>query len=427
MIKIFVFLSYYMKAKFFWHFKDRSDLEKHQHQQSLKLNQFLQKQKYQFGDKIITKSFFLDNFHQFNRFGASKDLCVQIALEAEKNRDFLKHHQLSDENGVRYDISLGLSSGTSGNRGVFITTSKERVAWAAIILAKMLPVKLFLKALNPFKPRVNIAFFLRANNNLYTSLNAFGFTLHYFDMTLPYESHLERLDALNPDILVAPASVLYSMAKTKKAGGLKIKPNLIISVAEVLEHQSYIEQQFGTMVRQVYQCTEGFLAYTCEHGSTHLNESFVKIDLHPVDGKSRYQPIITDFTRQSQFIHLFKHDDILVHTGKTCPCGSAELVIDQIEGRMDETINIRNRSIFPDTIRQLFYASDHEINNWTLTKRGHEFTVALDPNTKENREYITQALTKLIRSHDLEFFFVIQFTDYINDDFSKKKKRIINL
>ena len=37
------------------------------------------------------------------------------------------------------DISVGLSSGTSGHRGMFITTPEEQGTWAGTILAKMLP------------------------------------------------------------------------------------------------------------------------------------------------------------------------------------------------------------------------------------------------------------------------------------------------
>ena len=55
---------------------------------------------------------------------------LEMAIRGEQTRDF------TEMNG---EVAVGLSSGTSGHRGVFVTTEKERSMWAAAILAKMLP------------------------------------------------------------------------------------------------------------------------------------------------------------------------------------------------------------------------------------------------------------------------------------------------
>jgi phenylacetate-coenzyme A ligase PaaK-like adenylate-forming protein len=61
---------------------------------------------------------------------------------------------------------------------------------------------------------------------------------------------------------------------------LRIAPSHVISVAEVLEDsdREAVRAAFGVPTHQLYQATEGFLGYTCEHGTLHLNESFVHIE-----------------------------------------------------------------------------------------------------------------------------------------------------
>ena len=56
------------------------------------------------------------------------------------------------------DIHFGLSTGTSGSRGVFMTSSDERAFWAGAVIGRCLPSLL--------KP-TRIAYFLRSDNKLY--------------------------------------------------------------------------------------------------------------------------------------------------------------------------------------------------------------------------------------------------------------------
>ena len=88
-----------------------------------------------------------------------------MAIRGEQTRDF------TEMNG---EVAVGLSSGTSGHRGVFVTTEKERSMWAAAILAKMLPKETCLVIALPF--------FLRADNELYQTINSSLIRLEYFDI-----------------------------------------------------------------------------------------------------------------------------------------------------------------------------------------------------------------------------------------------------
>lgn len=210
----------------------------------------------------------MENFDELNTLGVKKDEAMEIALNSEKTRNFNQKYK---------NISVGLSSGTSGHRGMFITTPEEQGIWAGTILAKLLPKNNILGH--------KIAFFLRADNDLYKTINSFLISLEYFDTFKDIDEHIERLNKYQPTMVVAPPSLLLILAKKIEEGELKISPKRVISVAEILEKpdEEYIKKQFKlNIIHQIYQATEGFLACTCEYGHLHLNEDLIKFEKNSI-------------------------------------------------------------------------------------------------------------------------------------------------
>jgi putative adenylate-forming enzyme len=163
-----------------------------------------------------------------------------------------------------------------------------------------------------------------------------------------------------PDVLVAPARVLAWLAAQQAAGRLRIAPTKVISVAEVLEpdDERRIAQAFAQPVHQLYQCTEGFLGYTCEKGVLHLNEEFVHVEADWLDdARTRFSPIITDFSRGTQPIVRYRLDDVLRVRAAPCECGRHSLALEAIDGRCDDILWFRGahdavqRPVFPDIVR----------------------------------------------------------------------------
>lgn len=125
--------------------------------------------------------------------------------------------------------------------------------WAAGVLAKVLPDDLFAKE--------RVALFLRADNNLYQSVNNRWLSLDFYDLLAPFQAQLKLLQQRAPTIIVAPAQVLRALALEVMAGELTLKVKKVISVAEVLEPQDreLLRNVFHN-VGEIYQATEGFLA-----------------------------------------------------------------------------------------------------------------------------------------------------------------------
>jgi len=306
---------------------------------------------------IIQKKQWMEAFDSINTLGISQQSALEIALKAEKSRDF---------SSLVGSTTVGLSSGTSGNRGLFLVTPKERAKWVAYVLHKILsPLQL---------RRRKIAFFLRANSNLYNSMQSLLFNFRFFDLRESSDYNLQQLNQYQPHILVAPASVLRLIATSQQAKTITIQPEKILSVAEVLETSDaeFIQTVFQQTIHQAYQCTEGFLAVTCEHGTLHFNEDVVKIERQYIDSqKHRYHPIITDFNRTGQPIIRYLLNDIVIDKTEPCPCGSIFQAIDHIEGRADDVFYFKNKegneiTIYPDFIRRAVIIPDTSIEEYVV-------------------------------------------------------------
>ncbi|HCC07357.1 MAG TPA: CoF synthetase [Clostridiales bacterium] len=363
MLEKILILKSYIKYKYLLKFKDRQKLEKYQNKR------IMQHLRYVVGKSefyknlykgynleelnkmpIINKQIMMDNFNELNTLGVNKEKAFELAISSEKSREFQEKLK---------GITVGLSSGTSGHRGLFLASDAEKSVWAGAMFAKMLP--------KGISSKYKIAFFMRADSNLYQSVKSKNIEFNFFDMMIKIDDYIDRLNEFMPDILIAPPQVLIKLSDLRTSGLLKVIPEKIISVAEVLEKtdEEKIKKAFKKeIIHQVYQCTEGFLAYTCECGTLHINEDIVKIEKEYID-KNRFIPIITDFTRKTQPIIRYRLNDILVDKQEKCMCGSVYMAIDKIEGREDDSFIFKNEdsdefvTVYPDFIRRcILYASD---------------------------------------------------------------------
>lgn len=307
---------------------------------------------------ILDKQSFMLNFDAINTRQIKLKDAFELALNAEKSRDF---------SPMIGDITVGLSSGTSGNRGIFLVSEKERAQWVACVLDRIIGLSL---------QKRKVAFFLRANSNLYDSVKSSVLEFHFFDLLEPIAKHVEHLNQLQPHILVGQPSLLMRLSHEIQTGKLRIEPQKVISVAEVLypEDKKILEKTFHQTIHQVYQCTEGLLASTCKNGVLHFHEDYLIIEKKYVDeSKTKFHPIITDLMRSSQPVVRYELNDIITEK-MDCDCGLRSTAIEAIEGRSDDVFTFHNDKgedvhIFPDYFRRAIITADAYVTDYVLTKR----------------------------------------------------------
>lgn len=307
---------------------------------------------------IIDKKIMMDNFDIINTVRINKDEAMEFAVNSERKRSF---------SPKLHNITVGLSSGTSHSRGIFLVEDSEKDKWAGFVLAKFLE--------RGITAKYNVAFFMRANSNLYESVGSSDIRFEFFDIYADLENNIDRLRSFNADIIVAQPSMLLILARKIESGRLSIHPETVISIAEVLEKEDeqILKRAFGLdVIHQVYQCTEGCLATTCRCGTLHLNEDIVYIEKEYID-KRRFIPIITDFERTAQPVIRYRLNDVLVEREYECPCGSVFTALERIEGREDDVFVFNGTDgkavkVFPDFIRRcILFAGD--ISDYRIVQR----------------------------------------------------------
>lgn len=368
---------------------------------------------------MIDKAAMMEHFDRLNTAGIRKDEAFALAQQAERTREFTP---------MINGITIGLSSGTSGNRGLFLVSKQERLTWAGAVLAKVLP--------GSIAAEHRIAFFLRADSNLYGTVGGGRLQFVFYDLLDPLAQHLARLGRQRPTLLVAPPSMLRLLAGSQRTGELDIRPDRIVSVAESLDplDRTYIEGAFSQTLHQVYQCTEGFLGSTCAHGTIHIHEDIVCIQKEYVDpGLRKFVPIVTDFSRRTQPIVRYRLNDLLTERDGPCPCGSPFMAIESIEGRCDDLFYFPALDgngwirIFPDFITRAVLGASSEIEEYLVVLHAPVLMSIHLRVPQENRaeacRYVAEAIAGLCarlgcRAPEIEF------TDYSFVPGSRKLRRV---
>jgi len=210
------------------------------------------------------------------------------------------------------------------------------------------------------------------------ALAARGYHVIRFDnRDAGYSTHISHRAA--PDFGELAAALV---ADAQRRGDLLIRPERLLSVAEVLEPEDRIrlETTFDVPVHQVYQCTEGLLAATCPAGHLHVQEDLVALQYEPLADTARVTPVVTDLWRRTQPIIRYRLGDVLRLAdpgAPACSCGSAFQVIEAIEGRCDDVFwfcaDSSLRPFFPDTIRRMVLLAEAPVLDYAAEQErpGH--------------------------------------------------------
>lgn len=300
---------------------------------------------------VIDKAALLGNFAAINRAGISADeVRAALARGEERIGDHL----------------IGMSTGTSGNRGFYVITEAERFVWLGTILAKALPDALW--------RRHKVALALPALSDLYRSASLGSrIQLRFFDLAQGPEAWADDLARFAPDTIVAPPKVLRWLAERGQLGAERI-----FSGAEVLDPLdcAVIETATGRRVRQIYMATEGLFGVSCPHGTLHLAEDVVHFEFSRPDPESPLlSPIVTDFTRRAQGMIRYRMNDLVEPDLDPCPCGSAFQAVRRVEGRADDIFLLADaagtlRMVTPDVLRNALLDADPMIRDFRLVQTG---------------------------------------------------------
>jgi len=320
----------------------------------------------------------------------------QINTAGLKKKDLIEFQLAQDRTGslglFPGGFSAGVSSGTSGNKGLTVLSKTERELYSCLLWAR--------NGIPAAVKNRRVLFALRTNNPAFMEVQSFGVKICYVDYTHPAEDLVKIINSRDLNILAGPPSLLAMLARLASSIGHRI--DVVISYAEVLSEKTRqdIGSAFGAPVVEIYQSSEGFIGSTCRMGRLHLNEDVILVDLEETPdtlGKAR-NVVVTDLYRTTQPVIRYALNDILEVSPEPCSCGSCFRVISRIQGRSDDIFHLKDpaggvRYLFPDYVqRAIIHASDEIIEYQAIQHSIDAIEIRLVLKDGANRPGIEQAV-----------------------------------
>ena len=165
--------------------------------------------------------------------------------------------------------------------------------------------------------------------------------------TAPIEEVARQVVESNPDVIGGYASALNRLARELGDGQTKVRPRLLVSVAEQLSPtmRTRIEKVFGAPVRDTYAAYElGMIASECPRGGTyHICDDNVIVEVlkdHSsalaIDPGESGELIGTSLHFAAMPIIRYQLGDIVTRGPERCACGSPFTTLTAIQGRMND-------------------------------------------------------------------------------------------
>ena len=288
---------------------------------------------------------------------------------------------------VRPGVAVGYSTGSTGRRGLFVSTSQERGAYLGHALARLLPTRMLLGPLR-------IALCLRADNRLYSDVEQAGRVRFRFFGLEPDRAALEAFD---PHVLIGASHVLADLARA----GSAVRPERLFYGAEAMGERErvWIAAKLGSRPDPIYQATEGFLGCACRRGTLHLNEDVLAVELASTPAPGCFQPIVTDLRRTSQPMVRVLLDDLVEPLEAPCPCGSPRRAVRPLAGRVQDLWRWDATVITPREVTEAVEAAVPHGAHWLAKASLGGVRLEADA---ENAEAAGGALKGLLRARGVD-------------------------
>ncbi|MCX6086373.1 MAG: hypothetical protein NTW63_01275 [Caldiserica bacterium] len=344
----------------------------------------------------INKQIMMDHFDDINTCGLKLAAVRDYAVQRELYKEYLGYYQ--DQ------YVIGLSSGTSGNKGIYVTpkTMTERLPFAFLARSGLSSRDL------PFR----ILFLLRVFSQGFEDINAPFIHLNYLSTMTPVDDIIRRINDDRINILMAPPSLVRQLLPW--AGTITRPLKMIVSYAEVLEKEEKerFRRSFGTRVIEIYQASEGQIGSTCRCGNLHINEDLVFIELYDKNGEPVDRPgplgtrmLLTNLINTAQPLIRYEMND-LIQLGERCPCGSSFRVIDKVLGRNDDVLYLANKNnilqpVYPDLVSRWIITTSDNIREFRVSQISHsrlEITIDVLDSTGETGAAVVERLRDRLTS-----------------------------
>ncbi|WP_096186404.1 phenylacetate--CoA ligase family protein [Evansella halocellulosilytica] len=282
------------------------------------------------------------------------DWVTDPKITLEHARSFMNNSDLVGEK-FQGKYLLATTSGTSGNRGIFVMDERSQAVNVALGIiraqswygagdrARMLARggrQAFIMATGGHFVGVAGASQIIKSNRLANK------TMKIFSVHKALPELVAELNDYQPTMILGYASVVSLLASEQEAGRLKINPVLVQPGGESLPESEFerIAKAFKAKVRTAYSATEcAFMASSCEHGWLHIDSDWVILE--PVDadykptpvGEQSHTVLLSNLANRIQPVLRYDLGDSILTRPEPCPCGNPLPAI-RINGRSNDVL-----------------------------------------------------------------------------------------
>jgi putative adenylate-forming enzyme len=289
---------------------------------------------------VLTKATLMDNFDTI-----ATDPAVRLAdIET-----YLAN--LRDDGLFAGKYWVAATSGSSGRRSIIPTDTGE---WAAVIASYARANEWAGIRADPLH-RVSMAVVSSTtawhqSARVAATVRSPFIAARRLDAASPMHDIVAELNAMQPTVLVAYASMIRALAEEQLSGRLRITPRAVNASSEVLtgEARTMATEAWRVAPFNVYAATEtgGIAAECSHHHGMHLFEDLVITEV--VD--DRYQPVppgesgdrllVTVLSSRTLPLIRYELTDRVRLASHPCDCGLPFRIIDAIEGRTDDALRL---------------------------------------------------------------------------------------
>ncbi|MCK5271067.1 MAG: phenylacetate--CoA ligase family protein [Sedimentisphaerales bacterium] len=157
------------------------------------------------------------------------------------------------------------------------------------------------------------------------------------------EVYAEAMQHYQVKAIVGISSAIYFLAKVCMDSGIRVELRSALTTSETITEpmKEVIASAFGCRVFDFYGAAERVCyIHTCEHGFYHIIPEYGLTELIPTDNgeNNQFRIIGTGFWNLGMPLIRYDTGDIVVKSGKSCPCGREFPVIESVSGRRIDTI-----------------------------------------------------------------------------------------
>lgn len=305
------------------------------------------------------------------------------------------------------------TGGSSGLTGIFVYSRKEWIVILAAMqrmgrymdLGPRLPDRLRICTIGAHHPR-------HGTSRVPESMD-FGLAiLQRLEATDSIEKLSGRLQAFQPEVLFAYPSIGALLALEQLDGRLRISPRVVVTSAEVCteDMKEKMQKAWGTTPFNTYSMTEApFLSTNCTHDKgIHIFEDLAILEVvdehgrRVPDGELGHKVLLTNLFSYTQPLIRYEITDMVRMSPEPCPCGRPFRLLESIEGRCDDILELEGLHGPPKRVHPLAFRSClgaiHELRQYQVVHAPDGLHFNLVPRGATDRETLGPRVESIMRT-----------------------------